>query len=113
MTDVLPSERLLANGVAIPELRSRFRAISNWRNVRAVVMAWAWLFALAYLGTHASWLGALIAFVAMGPIHAIYDAAYCATPLVYRAGRTSKFCCSPSRNRPAAHLRATSWVCNS
>ena len=69
ISDVLPSERLLANGVAIPELRSRFRTISNWRNVRAVVMAWAWLFSLAYLGTHASWLGALIAFIAMGPIH--------------------------------------------
>jgi hypothetical protein len=33
LSDVLPSERLLANGVAIPKLRASFRYISNWREV--------------------------------------------------------------------------------
>ena len=66
---VLPSERLLVNGVAIPELRTSLRDISTWRNVRAVFMAWAWLVGLSYAGTHLSWYGALVAFFVMGPIH--------------------------------------------
>ena len=30
--DVLPTERLMANGMAIPEIRPALRHISNWRN---------------------------------------------------------------------------------
>ena len=52
LRSVLPTERLLDNGIAIPELRARFRTISNWRNVRAVLMAWTWLIGLTYLATH-------------------------------------------------------------
>lgn len=69
ISDVLPSDRLLANGVAIPELRAKFRVISTWRNVRAVVMAWVWLAALSWMGTRDSLMLAAVAFVAMGPIH--------------------------------------------
>jgi len=69
LTEVLPSERLLVNGVAIPELRAEFRRISTWRNVRAVTLAWAWLLGLAYLGTHGGWLVGVACFMFMGPIH--------------------------------------------
>ena len=48
LSDVLPSERLLANGMAIPELRASYRHIDNWRNARAVVMVWFWTALLAY-----------------------------------------------------------------
>ena len=69
LRSVLPTERLLDNGIAIPELRARFRTISNWRNVRAVLMAWTWLIGLTYLATHSAWYITLAAMVAMGPIH--------------------------------------------
>jgi fatty acid desaturase len=70
LDNVLPSERLLANGVAIPELRASFRHISNWRNVRAVAMVWLWTSLLAYGGVHWGALAAVVAFVLMGPVHA-------------------------------------------
>jgi fatty acid desaturase len=70
LDDVLPSERLLANGVAIPELRASFRHISNWRNVRAVAMVWVWTALLAYGGVHWGAWAAVVAFVLMGPVHA-------------------------------------------
>ncbi|MEI8126538.1 MAG: fatty acid desaturase [Actinomycetota bacterium] len=70
LTAVLPSERLLANGMAIPELRTRFRHIDNLRNVRAVVMVWFWTLALMYAGTHLGWLGLILAFILEGPMHA-------------------------------------------
>jgi len=69
LAEVLPSDRLLVNGVAIPELRAEFRKISTWRNVRAVTLAWFWLLGLAYLGTHGGWLGGIACFMVMGPIH--------------------------------------------
>ena len=55
LRSVLPTERLLDNGIAIPELRARFRTISNSRNVRAVLMAWTWPIGLTYLATHSTW----------------------------------------------------------
>ena len=70
LTDVLPSQRLLANGMAIPELRSSFRKIDDWRNVRAVAMVWVWTALLAYLGVHWGIVAAVAAFVLMGPMHA-------------------------------------------
>jgi hypothetical protein len=62
LDNVLPSERLLANGVAIPELRASFRHISNWRNVRAVAMVWLWTSLLAYGGVHWGALAAVVAY---------------------------------------------------
>ncbi len=70
LASVLPSERLLANGMAIPELRQKYRRIENWRNVRAVIMVWAWTIFIAWAGTHWGWIVALAGFVVMGPMHA-------------------------------------------
>lgn len=70
LPSVLPSDHLLANGVAIPELRSRYRRISNWRNARAVTMVWAWTLALVWGGVHGSWWIGVGAFILMGPMHA-------------------------------------------
>jgi len=70
LPDVLPTDRLLVNGMAIPELRRDFRHIENWRNVRAVTFVWLWTALLAYLGTHYGLWAALGVFVVMGPMHA-------------------------------------------
>ncbi len=70
LPQVLPSDRLLANGMAIPELRAQFRQIQNWRNVRAVIMVWAWTLALAWFGVHFGPWAAVGVFVLMGPMHA-------------------------------------------
>lgn len=70
LPDVLPTDRLLPNGMAISEIRTRLRAISNWRNVRAVTMVWFWTLALAWLGVHFGWIAALAVFILMGPMHA-------------------------------------------
>ena len=39
--DVLPSERLLANGMAIPALRADLRRIDNVRNAISVATVWS------------------------------------------------------------------------
>jgi fatty acid desaturase len=41
-TRVLPSDRLLANGLAIPEVRAELRRIPNVRNASSVLMVWVW-----------------------------------------------------------------------
>jgi len=38
--DVLPTERLLANGMAVPELRPALRHIDNVRNGITVLSEW-------------------------------------------------------------------------
>ena len=70
LPNVLPSERLLANGMAIPELRRNFRKIENWRNVRAVTFAWLWTGALAFAGVRLGLWAVLVVFALMGPMHA-------------------------------------------
>ena len=70
LVDVLPTDRLLPNGMAIPELRASFRRIDNLRNVRAVTMVWAWTLALAYAGVRFGPWAAAAVFVLMGPMHA-------------------------------------------
>lgn len=90
---VLPSPRLLANGMAIPELRAGFRTIDNWRNVRAVVLVWTWTALLAYLGVRFGWAAATAAFLLMGPMHArfailMHEAAH---KLLFSAKRTNDF----------------------
>ena len=69
--DVLPSERLLANGMAIPALRDDLRRIDNVRNALSVAAVWFWV-ALVIGG--AVWIGQwwsyVIAFVLMGPLYA-------------------------------------------
>ena len=55
--DVLPSERLLANGMAIPELRPALRHIDNARNALTVVSVWFWV--VLIIGG-AVWLDAVV-----------------------------------------------------
>ena len=91
LSQVLPSPRLLANGMAIPELRASYRTIDHWRNVRAVVLVWTWTALLAYLGVRFGWLAAVAAFILMGPIHArfailMHEAAH---KLLFSAKRTN------------------------
>ena len=70
LPDVLPTERLLVNGMAIPELRKNYRQIENWRNVRALTTVWLWTAALAYVGVRFGPFAALAVFILMGPMHA-------------------------------------------
>lgn len=68
---VLPTERLLPNGVMRPELRAALRRIPDRRNALTVVMVWVWT--LVIVGGAALWsspLGWFLAFVLMGPMHA-------------------------------------------
>jgi fatty acid desaturase len=69
--DVLPTERLLPNGVPRPELRGELRRIPSFRNGVTVVSVW--LFAAALIGG-AVWIdnpfAYLAAFVLMGPLYA-------------------------------------------
>ena len=68
---VLPSERLLANGMAIPALRADLRRIDNVRNAISVAAVWFWV-ALIIGGAVwiDQWWSYLIAFVLMGPMYA-------------------------------------------
>ena len=69
--EVLPSERLLANGMAIPALRGDLRRIPNARNALSVLMVWFWVAVIiggaVWIG---EWWGYLVAFVLMGPMYA-------------------------------------------
>jgi fatty acid desaturase len=47
LTDVLPSDRLLVNGVAIPAVRADLRRIPNARNAVSVAWLWTWVLGLA------------------------------------------------------------------
>jgi fatty acid desaturase len=69
--EVLPSERLLANGMAVPEIRPALRRIPNLRNAISVVMVWFWVGVIVggavWLNT---WWSYLLAFILMGPMYA-------------------------------------------
>ena len=69
--EVLPTERLLPNGLLRPELRAELRRIPSLRNAASVVSVWAWVVGMVAL---AVWLGSpfvyLAVFVLMGPMHA-------------------------------------------
>lgn len=68
---VLPTDRLLPNGVLRPELRAALRRIPDARNAVTVVAAWAQPVLLtavaAWWGSPVGWLAA---FLLMGPVHA-------------------------------------------
>ena len=55
--DVLPSDRLLANGMAIPDIRPSLRRIDNVRNAITVVSVW---FYVVLLVGGAVWLDTLV-----------------------------------------------------
>ena len=71
LTDVLPTDRLTATGMPVPELRTELRRIDDLRNVGTVVATWAQ--ALGTIGL-AVWIGHPLAyaaaFVLMGPAFA-------------------------------------------
>jgi fatty acid desaturase len=68
---VLPTDRLLANGKAVPEVRAELRRIASWRNAWTVVSLWL---AIVAMWWGAVWidhpLGYLALFVLMGPVFA-------------------------------------------
>ncbi len=57
---VLPTDRLLANGKAIPEIRAELRKIPDLRN--AVTVAWLWIESVAIV-VAAAWLAHPVAYV--------------------------------------------------
>lgn len=68
---VLPTDRLLGNGMCRPEIRGDLRRIDDRRNAASVVVLWTWV--IVMIGV-AVWIGNpilyLAVFVLMGPIHA-------------------------------------------
>ena len=69
--DVLPSERLQANGMAVPELRAELRRIDNVRNAVSVAAVWFWVAVIIGGAVWIDqWWSYLIAFVLMGPMYA-------------------------------------------
>ena len=71
LPDVLPTERLTATAMPVPELRAELRRIDDRRNAGTVLLAWAQ--AAVTIGA-AIWighpLGYLVAIVFMGPVFA-------------------------------------------
>lgn len=79
---VLPTDRLFANGMCRPQFRRELRRIDNLRNAITVASLWLWVGAL--IGC-AAWIGSplayLAAFILMGPMYArfaivMHDAAH-------------------------------------
>src|SRR5580692_962978 len=68
--DVLPTDRLLANGMGVPDVRRDLRRINDRRNALSVAGLWAWV--VAVVGV-AVWVDNpflyAAAFVAMGPLY--------------------------------------------
>ncbi len=71
LSDVLPTDRLTASGMPVPELRTQLRRIANLRNVGTVLATWAQ--ALGIIAA-AVWIGHplayVVAFLLMGPAFA-------------------------------------------
>jgi len=69
--DVFPTERLQANGMAVPELRARLRLIDNRRNALTVVMVWVWVAVIIGGAVWVDqWWGYVAGFVLIGPMYA-------------------------------------------
>ena len=69
--DVLPSERLQANGMALPPLRADLRRIDDVRNALSVATVWMWVVVIVGGAVWIDqWWSYLIAFVLMGPMYA-------------------------------------------
>src|SRR3954464_946048 len=71
LPEVLPTDRLLANGKAVPELRTDLRHIAGFRNAVTVCMVWAQIVAIlavaVWIANPFVWLAVLIVF---GAYHA-------------------------------------------
>src|SRR4051812_48544285 len=68
---VLPTDRLLANGKAVPQLRADLRHIAGFRNAVTICMVWAQIVAIlavaVWIANPFAWLAVLIVF---GAYHA-------------------------------------------
>ena len=70
LTEVLPTDRLLPNGMLRPELRAPKRRIPGVRNALSVILLWAAVAALVAAATQLHrWWVVLLVFLLMGPIH--------------------------------------------
>lgn len=71
LPDVLPTDRLTASVMPIPEIRNELRRINNWGSLWAVILTWG--HGLVTMGA-ALWVnhivGYLVAVVMMGPVFA-------------------------------------------
>jgi fatty acid desaturase len=68
--DVLPSDRLLANGMCAPELRPGLRRIDDRRNVLSVVSLWFWVVAVIGVAVVVNNIAVyIVAFLLMGPLY--------------------------------------------
>ena len=71
LPDALPTDRLLASGKPVREIRDRLRRIDDVRNVGTVLLTWgqagATIALALYVGHPVAWLAA---FVLMGAVHA-------------------------------------------
>jgi fatty acid desaturase len=72
--NVLPTDRLLVNGLARPEVRAELRKINNVRNLITVVSVWAWVAtitaAVLYLDHPVAWVAGMLV---MGPIQVRFN----------------------------------------
>lgn len=67
---VLPTDRLLANGMARPELRSELRRIASVRNAVTVATLWLSVVGIVWFAVgFDTWWSYLLAFVVMGPVY--------------------------------------------
>jgi fatty acid desaturase len=77
LPDVLPTDRLTATGMAVPELRAELRRVNSWRNAFTVALAWLQAFGLLIVvdriveRTGWWWLW-LPMFVLQGRAHALF-----------------------------------------
>lgn len=70
LANVLPTDRLQANGMCLPGLRRAMRRIPDARNAVSVAATWFWVVAVVGFAVWIdSPLGYLVAFVAMGPLY--------------------------------------------
>lgn len=68
---VLPTDRLLESGKAIPAIRSELRRIPNGKNAVSVIMVYGWTAVIAISAVGIStWWSWLLGVVLMGPMHA-------------------------------------------
>jgi fatty acid desaturase len=68
---VLPSDRLLANGLAVPEVRAALRKIPDARNALSVFAVWFWMaFIIGAVVMVDQWWAWVVGAVVMSSIHA-------------------------------------------
>jgi fatty acid desaturase len=71
LPDVLPTDRLLAGGKPVPEIRNELRKIATWKNVFTVVSLWAQIVGILALALWiGSWLVWPVVLVLFGAYHA-------------------------------------------